>query len=141
MNPEELSGKRTYALADLCGMFGFTARQIHDFRAKGALPSPIGSGRGARYTDEHVLRLGAIKPLLESGLSVSRIASRYISPEQGGAGNSLADAESERWDRLRINPNMDLAFCVRGGLESHRADLARLLAVEAKRLLLALQTN
>lgn len=141
MNSEGSSATRTYSLADLCGMFGFTARQIHDFRAKGALQSPVGSGRGARYTDEHVLRLGAIKPLLESGLSVSKIAGRYTSPVQGGVREVPAEAESERWDRLRVSTDMDLAFCVRGGLERHRADLARALATEVKRLVLAIQTN
>ena len=44
-----------------------------------------------------------------------------------------------QWDRLRISPDIDLAFCVRGRLENRRADLAKLLVAEARHLLLAVE--
>ena len=142
MSSESFPAKRTYSLADLCEMFGFTARQIHDFRAKGALQPPDGKGRGARYSDEHVQRLGAIKPLLENGISVARIAARYIPPSATRSlGDLPAPPVSERWDRVRIGPDLEISFLVRGNLDRRRAQLIALMSREARRLLAALAVS
>lgn len=130
--------RRTYSLADLCATFGFTPRQIHDFRSKGALQAPDGTGRGARYTEEHVQRLAAIKPLLEEGISVSRIAARFsheTGRAVGGSHEQLpSELTSERWDRVRIGPDLEIGLSVGGALEPLRGELLRALAQEAKRL-------
>lgn len=130
--------RRTYSLADLCATFGFTPRQIHDFRSKGALQAPDGTGRGARYTEEHVQRLAAIKPLLEEGISVSRVAARFSPAPEHTAGGPHEDPPSEmtteRWDRVRIGPDLEIGLSVGGALESLRGELLRALAQEAKRL-------
>lgn len=131
------SSSRIYGLSDLCEMFGFTARQVRDFRAKGALQPPEGVGRGAYYTDEHVKRLGAIKPLVEAGISVSRIAARYSAAETSmpARGTTGEEIMVERWDRVRVGPGLELAMLVGSGLENRRLELMRHLVSEAKRLL------
>ena len=136
MQTESLAGERTYSLVDICKMFGFTARQIHDFRAKGALQPPDGTGRGARYADGHIQRLGAIKPLLESGISVARIAARYsLAPVIPRLDDLPTAVTSERWDRVRIGPDLEISLLVGGNLERLRAQLISHLGSEAKRLL------
>lgn len=127
--------KRTYSLAELCEMFDFTPRQLHDFRAKGAMPPPDGTGRGARYSDVHVKRLQAIKPLVEAGISVSRISARYASvdvekssDQQGGD-----PVTSEQWERVRIDAGLELAMLVGGSLEGRRRELLSHLIDEARR--------
>lgn len=129
------TSKRTYSLAELCEMFDFTPRQLHDFRAKGALPPPDGSGRGARYMDVHVKRLGAIKPLIDSGISVSRIATRYSPAEVVPVPHQPVrdHVAAEKWERLRIEPGLELAMLVGGSLEERRRELFNHLIEEAKR--------
>jgi len=116
-------------------MFGFSARQVRDFRAKGALPPPEGVGRGAYYTDVHVKRLGAIKPLLDAGISVSKIATRYSADESSTpvGETDLKEIRAERWDRVRVAPGLELAVHVGSDLESRRTALVRHLVSEAKR--------
>lgn len=128
---------RFYSLSDLCGMFGFTARQLHDFRAKGALQPPQGVGRGARYTDEHVKRLGAIKPLLDAGISVTRIAARYSAAAVATRSRETTNdnVTAERWDRVRIGPDLEMALLVGARLETRRHDVMRHLVKQAKRFL------
>lgn len=137
LHTEHASGRRTYSLSDLCEMFGFTARQVRDFRAKGALQPPEGVGRGAYYTREHVKRLEAIKPLIEAGISVARIAARYSATETSMPARRTTGEEVvvERWDRVRVGPGLELAMLVGSGLEDRRLELMRHLVSEAKRLL------
>lgn len=134
---EHASGRRAYSLSDLCELFGFTARQVRDFRAKGALQPPEGVGRGAYYTDEHVKRLGAIKPLVEAGISVSRIAARYSSVESAASMHETASESviAERWDRVHVGPGLELALLVGSSLENRRDELLSHLVNEAKRFL------
>lgn len=135
MQVDPSPSKRTYSLAELCEMFDFTPRQLHDFRAKGALPPPDGTGRGARYTDVHVKRLQAIKPLVEAGISVSRISARYASvdaekPPHLQVGDPVT---SEQWERVRIDAGLELAMLVGGSLEGRRRELLGHLIEEARR--------
>lgn len=137
LHTEHPTGRRAYSLADLCEMFGFTARQVRDFRTKGALQPPEGVGRGAYYTDEHVKRLGTIKPLVEAGISVSRIAARYSSVESAASMHETAteSVTAERWDRVRVGPELELALLVGSSLENRRDELLSHLVNEAKRFL------
>lgn len=132
MNTGRAAETRVYTLADLCGMFGFTARQMHDLRAKGALQPPQGVGRGARYTDEHVQRLVAIKPLLEDGVSVAKVAKRYQSDMRAAAHEQLAAYPvAEQWTRVRISADMELMIRVSGRLERHESQITSRLSKEA----------
>lgn len=61
-----------YAVEDLERIVGVSARTIHFWVQSGLLKGP-GAGRGARYTDEHLLRLRAIQKLKSEGKSLSEI--------------------------------------------------------------------
>lgn len=83
-------------------------------------------------------RLAAIKPLLEEGISVSRVAARFSPASEHAASGSHEDPQSEitseRWDRVRIGPDLEIGLSVGGALESLRGELLRALTQEAKRL-------
>ena len=55
--------KQDYSISELIEDFEniwgveITPRQIHFYRNKGIIPKPEGKGGGARYTEEHYLRL------------------------------------------------------------------------------------
>ena len=120
-----------YTLSDLCAATGLSPRQVRDLRAKGALPPPIGKSRAAHYTEAHLARLIAIQPLLEAGVSVSRIAARYsVESEQHSAQAPLASLAPETWKRVRVGSTVEVSVLVRPGDEKrHQELLDRLAAV------------
>lgn len=83
-------------------------------------------------------RLAAIKPLLEEGISVSRIAARFSHATGravvGSHEQLTSDLTSERWDRVRIGSDLEIGLSVGGAPEPLRGELLRALAQEAKRL-------
>lgn len=118
-------------------MFGFTARQLRDFRAKGALQHPEGVGRGAYYTEEHVHRLRAIRPLFNAGISVARIADRYRATDINA---QLLEPPNEiqapgQWQQARVGTGLHLAVLVDSTLEHSCDELLSHLVDEARKFL------
>ena len=54
-----MAGK-TYGIRELQGLAGVQARTLRHWIRQRLLPKPLGVGRGARYTEQHVLRARAI---------------------------------------------------------------------------------
>lgn len=65
-----------FSLAELAEKAGVPARTIRYYISLKLLGGPVQSGRGARYTAEHLKRLGEIGQLRTQGLSLAEIASR-----------------------------------------------------------------
>lgn len=125
-----------YTLSDLCAATGLSPRQVRDLRAKGALPPPIGKSRAAHYTEAHLARLIAIQPLLEAGVSVSRIAARYsMESEQASAQGPLASLAPETWKRVRVGSTVEVSVLVGNVGERRTQELLDHLAAEAIRFL------
>ena len=55
---------------------GVRARTLRHWIRKKLLPKPLGRGRGARYTDEHVLRAGLIRQLRSQHASFRAISAK-----------------------------------------------------------------
>jgi DNA-binding transcriptional MerR regulator len=65
-----------YTIAELSELAGVARRNIHFYVQQGLLPPPEGAGLGARYSDEHLLRLRAIPVLRSQGLRLDEIRAK-----------------------------------------------------------------
>ena len=64
-------------IQDLCEETGLPRRTIHFYTQQGILPPPQGSGLGARYQDEHLLRLKLIPFLRKQGMRLDEIRHKF----------------------------------------------------------------
>jgi len=64
---------KTYDLRDLCNEAGVTPRTVHYYIQQGLLPPAGERGPGARYGEEHLLRLRAIRRLQRAHLPLAEI--------------------------------------------------------------------
>lgn len=64
---------RTYDLRELCKEAGVTPRTVHYYIQQGLLPPAGERGPGARYGEEHLLRLVAIRRLQRAHLPLAEI--------------------------------------------------------------------
>jgi len=62
-----------YTVSDLESLTGINRRTIHFYVKEGVLPAPRGAGGGARYGEEHLLRLQLTRELQKSHLKLSGI--------------------------------------------------------------------
>ncbi len=62
-----------YSLNELSEKSGIPGRTIRYYISRGLVQRPIGGGKGASYTEDHLKRLNIIKMLQEAGLSLAEI--------------------------------------------------------------------
>jgi DNA-binding transcriptional MerR regulator len=67
------AGQDTYTIGKLARQAKVTSRTVRFYVAEGLLPPPMGAGRAAVYTGEHVTRLELIKLLKDEFLPLGRI--------------------------------------------------------------------
>jgi DNA-binding transcriptional MerR regulator len=84
----------TYAIGDLAGLAGTTARTIRYYVAQGLLPAPVGSGPGAHYTDGHLARLRLIRRLQRQHQPLSAIRQRLASLREEDVAALLAQDDA-----------------------------------------------
>jgi len=65
--------ENTYTITDLEKETGLSRRTIHFYMKEKLIPSPDGTGGGARYSEEHILRLRLIGEMQKSHLKLSGI--------------------------------------------------------------------
>jgi Ca-activated chloride channel family protein len=75
-----------YTITELAELSAVNRRNIHFYVQQGLLPPPAGAGLGARYSDDHLLRLRAIPVLRSRGLRLDEIRERLA----GISGSELA---------------------------------------------------
>ena len=63
----------TFTMPQLEQLTGVQARTLRHWIRKRLMPKPLGRGRGARYTQDHVLRAGAIRHLRSERASLNAI--------------------------------------------------------------------
>jgi len=71
-----MAGAKTYSMREVQGLAGVRARTLRHWVRKRVLPKPIGTGRGARYTEGHVLRAKFSRELRNQGMSLPAIRAR-----------------------------------------------------------------
>lgn len=79
-----MAGNKTYGMPELQNLAGVSARTLRHWIRQKLLPKPLGRGRGARYTDGHVLRAKVIGHLRRQGapLGTIRAQTERLSEEQ-----------------------------------------------------------
>lgn len=68
-----------FTIQELCNQTGFPRRTIHFYIQQEILPPPSGSGLGAHYGREHLLRLKLIPVLRQQGLRLDDIRQKFKS--------------------------------------------------------------
>jgi DNA-binding transcriptional MerR regulator len=79
-----------FSIQDLCDQTGLPRRTIHFYIQQEILPPPIGSGLGARYQAEHLLRLKLIPHLRQQGLKLDDIRRKFHATDRTGLEQLLA---------------------------------------------------
>jgi DNA-binding transcriptional MerR regulator len=89
-----------YTVSDLESLTGINRRTIHFYVKEGVIPAPSGAGGGARYGEEHLLRLQLTRDLQKSHLKLSGIreAMDRLSLEQMRTMAKKAGTPSKPWD-------------------------------------------
>jgi DNA-binding transcriptional MerR regulator len=72
-HPVLVTGARQYSLAELATEAATPARTIRYYIASGLMEGPVGAGRGAYYSGEHLRRLAEIRKLRGEGLMLAEI--------------------------------------------------------------------
>ena len=136
-----------YTIADLEAASGVNRRNIHFYIQQGLVPPAAGAGLGARYGDEHLLRLRAIPVLRNQGLRLDEIREKLAGMESGALHGLLSRPQPPPCaieDRARsrvtgrtairyeIAPGVEIL--VDGGVNVATRDKVRALINEAERL-------
>lgn len=94
-----------YTISDLEARTGINRRTIHFYVKEGILPAPQGAGGGARYGEEHLLRLQLTRELQKSHLKLSGIreAMDGMTLAQMRAMAKKAGTASKPWDTRALD--------------------------------------
>ncbi len=68
----------TYTIQELTDLTGLSRRTIHFYKGQGILAPPMGAGLGARYGEEHLLRLRLVPLLRRQGLRLDAIREQLV---------------------------------------------------------------
>jgi DNA-binding transcriptional MerR regulator len=119
----------TLRMHDLIEATGVTDRMVRIYIQRGVLPHATGRGTGPVYTQDHLVRLRAVRRLLAERCSLDEIRRRLarISPEElarlgappptaappapppaGEAASGMVPPGAERWDRMTLLPGLEL---------------------------------
>ena len=95
-------------IQDLCDQTGLPRRTIHFYIQQGILPPPQGSGLGARYLPDHLLKLKLIPILRKQGLRLDDIRQKFQSASSSELSDSLSHFQSRVSEPRPILPALNL---------------------------------
>lgn len=114
----------TYTIRELAKATGLCVSTIHNYTHAGLLPPPRRRGPATAYTEEHMLRVRALRMLRMRGASIAWIRSRLPSmtldevramvdppkpaPPTSSEPETAPGAEMERWERATLVPGLEL---------------------------------
>ena len=90
----------SYTINELSERTGTKRRNIYFYVQQRLLPPPKGAGLGARYDDEHVMRLQAIPILRKRGLKLDEIRERLTHMKSGSIKRLIGGYEPEQSEAL-----------------------------------------
>lgn len=131
----EKTGK--LSLEDLEMLAGCSRRTVRYYIQIGLLPRPVGGGRSAHYTGEHLEALLHIKRLTEAGVSLERIREVLAGGEPPVPPRARQPGEIEVRSHLYIAPGVEIQISPeKTGLSSEqiRAFARAVMTVAAKTL-------
>lgn len=137
-----------FSIQDLCDQTGLPRRTIHFYIQQEILPPPQGSGLGARYQAEHLVRLKLIPILRQQGLRLDDIRQKFNATPLADLQNLLDQSQpiSPDLPPIRVPPSMQpqpyLAYALPHGIVLMAPkDLSGDLQVKIQRLLQTIQTE
>ncbi|MFO0609804.1 MAG: helix-turn-helix domain-containing protein [Polyangiales bacterium] len=112
----------TYSAAALAKAVGLRVPTIHHYLQQGLLPHPPRRGPATAYTEEHLLRLRAVRKMRMRGLTLARIKAKLTAmsldqvramvepppPPAPVAPSASVDPAAERWERATLVPGLEL---------------------------------
>lgn len=111
----------TYTIAELAAASGLRVPTLHHYLQGGLLPSPARRGPATVYTEEHMLRLRALRRMRMGGASLAEIKAKLPRmaldavramvdpPAPAPAAPEPAPAIAlERWERATLVPGLEL---------------------------------
>ncbi len=116
-----------FSVGELADRVGISRRAVRYYVQEGLLPGPIGLGRGAFYTDEHVTLLERLRDLQAQGLGLAAVRQHLAAPPADTNPDPERDTErdTERDRRLALETWSRLVIA--DGVELHlRRDHARI---------------
>jgi DNA-binding transcriptional MerR regulator len=102
------------SLNELAKKSGVPERTIRYYITRGLIPGPMRGGRGAEYTQEHLVGIQNVRRLQSEGMTLAEIEYQVAQP----AGHRRAAIRPESWSMYRISP--DVTVEVRDGLSPWR---------------------
>src|SRR5689334_19319834 len=83
-------------IGELAARADTTVRTVRYYVARGLLPPPAGLGQGSAYSEEHLVRLGAIRALKARYLPLAEIERRLAALGPAEIGALAAEGEASR---------------------------------------------
>jgi DNA-binding transcriptional MerR regulator len=91
-----------FTIDDLAESVGIPIRTFRFYVSQGLLPGPGARGKGATYSDEHLLRLRLIRRLVEQRVPLAEIRERLESLTNVEIRDLLADEDQRSATRSRV---------------------------------------
>jgi DNA-binding transcriptional MerR regulator len=111
-------------ISQLAARSGVPPRRLRYYVAERLIPPPVGRGRAAYYTHEHLGRLEQIRALREVNLSLDEIRDR-LRESPAGVAPPPSPPTTEEWRRWKIVSGVEIH--VRQDLDSSLMSKARML--------------
>jgi len=121
MSTRTVAPAATYTAAALAKAVGLHVPTIHHYLQAGLLPASPRRGPATTYTEEHLLRLRALRKMRMEGMSLARIKARLPAmpldavramvdppPPASAAPTPAPDSAMERWERAALVPGLEL---------------------------------
>jgi len=131
-----------YTLEELSDLSRITPRNIRYYMQKGLVDRPLGAGKGAYYTADHLAQLAETRKWKEAGLSLERIQEIIRGAVAGGEKplpplRPAVTEASEVWHRFDVAEGVELNIHpLRSGLGRDQArSLARRLRRHCREIL------
>lgn len=114
-----MENDKTFSMDELAALAELPRRTVRYYIQTGLLDRPIGYGKGAHYTNQHVEQLLLIRKWQHAGLSLERVAEVLKAGENGSLPPAPRRAGSvEVWSHMVVSDGIEVV------LEPGRAGLS-----------------
>jgi DNA-binding transcriptional MerR regulator len=114
-----MENDKTFSMDELAALAELPRRTVRYYIQTGLLDRPVGYGKGARYTSQHVEQLLLIRKWQHAGLSLERVAEILKAGEDGSLPPAPRRAGSvEVWSHMIVADGVEVV------LEPGRAGLS-----------------
>ncbi|BEQ13146.1 hypothetical protein FAK_02120 [Desulfoferula mesophila] len=100
---------KEFSLDELCTLTGMSKRTVRFYIQRELVDRPLGSGKGAHYTQDHLSQLLTIRKWKKAGLSLERISELLREGEESAPPpRPRREGAVEVWSHLNIADGVEL---------------------------------